>query len=122
MSQNIQELEQRFGEAQQAAVDTFKNHLKKAFDESMSVFYTDVVNYAATDAHTNYHNYLRDEFRNSFIKEITTQYGHYSWAHSIRMEILAKHRDVLQNKIISDLEEKIESLKNEINQIYERRL
>jgi len=83
-------LEEKFGQAQQALIDKFKLLMDDAADKVISDFYTDVAQYASTDAHTNYHNYLRDEFKASLIEEITTKYGLYSWAHSIRMIICPK--------------------------------
>lgn len=114
-------LEEKFGQAQQALIDKFKLLMNDAADKVISDFYTDVAQYASTDAHTNYHNYLRDEFKASLIEEITTKYGLYSWAHSIRMIILEKHRDTLTNKIIEDLQQRIKSLESHVEQLQSRR-
>jgi hypothetical protein len=115
------EREEYFARAQADLIERFKVKLKSAADDVLSSMYTDVVNYAATDAHTNYHNFLRDEMRQSLIQEISSEYGHYSWAHGIRMELLNKHPEVLRNKIISDLQEQVKSLKEHVMQLQERR-
>ena len=114
---NREELEKKFAEAQAGLVESFKHRLRSAHEEVLGNLYTDVVNYAAEDAHVNYHNYLRDEFRASLIEEVTSKYGQWSWAHSCRMKILEKHKDVLQNKIIEDLQEQVKSLENQIEQL-----
>lgn len=121
MSSIRDSLEEKFGHAQQELIDKFKLRLKDAADAAISDLYTDVAPFAATDAHTNYHNYLRDEIRASLIEEVTTKYGHYSWAHSIRMTILEVHSDVLRNKIIEDLQQRIQSLEEHIQQLQSRR-
>ena len=110
-----------FEKAQQELVDTFKLKLKKAAEEVLSDLYTDVSSYASSDAHMNFYNYLKDELRESFIKEVSEKYGHYSWAHSIRMELMKIYPEILSNKIIEDLQEQIKSLKDTIQQLHERR-
>lgn len=110
-------LEDEFNKAQQALIDKFKVKLKNAAEVVLGELYSDVCNYAADDAHTNYHNYLRDEFKASLIREVTEQYSHYSWAHSIRMELLKLHPEQLQNKIISDLQDRIKSLEEHITSL-----
>jgi hypothetical protein len=111
------ELETKFETAQQELVDQFKASLTKAAEAVISDLYTDLSNFATTDAHINYHNYLRDEFRESLRKEIAEENGHYSWAHSIRMELLEKYPEVLRNSIISDLQGKIDSLQETLEQL-----
>lgn len=98
----IPELEAKFEAAQQALI---------------SDLYTDVVNHACTDAHVNYHNHLRDELRAGFIDEITSKYGHYSWAHSMRIELLKNHAGEISNKIIGDLRDEVASLNEHIEQL-----
>ncbi len=114
------ELEQKFCESQQRLVDAFKQRLVNICNNTLGDLYADVLNYATTDAHVNYHNFLRDEFRESFKKEISEGYGMYSWAHGIRMELLKSHADVLRNRIISDLEEKIASQERTIDELRSR--
>lgn len=114
---DIELLESNFSEGQQAVLESFKRKLKDACDDAISSFYTDVTNFATTDAHTNYHEHMRNEFKESLRREVTEEYGHYSWAHSMRMEILEKHKDQLQNKIISDLQDRIKSLNKHIEDL-----
>lgn len=109
-----QELADKFSTAQQQLVDAFKDKLKSVADGVISNFYTDVCNYATSDAHTNYYNLLRDEFRSSMKEEILSKNSYYSWAHSIRMDILKNHKEELANKIISDLQDRISSLEEHI--------
>lgn len=109
-----QHLEAEFAKAQVELMDSFKNKLHTAAKDVLGTMYADIANYATTDAHMNYHNFLRDEFRDSLLKEIAYEGGHYSWAHSIRMTLLEKHVAVLQCKIISDLESKVKSLEQQI--------
>ena len=118
--ENVEELEKKFSEKQQDLIDSFKGKLEKACSSVLGDMYSDVLNYATTDAHINYHNFLRDEFRASMIKEISEQHSHYSWAHSIRTELLKQHPEILRNKSISDLEEKVKSLESHIDQLRER--
>lgn len=110
-------LETKFEQAQQDLIDAFKVKMEKAASAVLSDLYTDVSNYACSDAHQNYHNYLRDEFRESLKKEITQEFSHYSWAHSIRMELLEKHPEILSNKIIQDLRDRIKWLEEHIDQL-----
>ncbi len=107
-------MEQKFNEAQQELVDRFKEKLKKVSEETLSNLYTDVCNYAASDAHVNYHQYLQDEFQKVIFSRVTEEGGHYSWAHSIRMRLLHDYPDKLRSKIIVDLEERIKSLEQHI--------
>jgi hypothetical protein len=118
---DMEDIEKKFGEAQQALLERFKKDMKDAADVVLDSLYTDVSNYATTDAHTNYHQYLKDQFSESLTKEISSEYGHYSWAHHIRMRLLKDHKDVLQNKIVEDLQEKIKSLEEHIEQMRKRR-
>lgn len=114
-------LEQKYGEEMQRLVDDFKNRLKNAADHVIGDFYADVTNYAATDAVTNYHNFLRDEFKEYLKTDILSGGGHYSWAHGIRMELLEKHSGRLSNKIIDDLQEKLKSSESRYQQLMEMR-
>lgn len=118
---DIEVVEDAFAKAQQELVDNFKLKLEDAAKVTLSKLYTDVTNFAATDAHTNYHNFLRDEFRDSLKKEISSEHGHYSWAHGIRMELLNQHADVLRTTIITDLQGRIKSLEEHVRQLQERR-
>lgn len=114
-------VEEKFEKAQQELVDKFKSRLKSVCEDVLHDIYTDVSNYATTDAHINYHNYLKDEFRASLLKEISSEHGQWSWAHSIRMELLEKHKDILQTKIISDLQERVKTLEEMNQQLHDRR-
>lgn len=111
------EIVSKFEQDQQRLVDAFKSRMKDAAETVLSDLYTDVLNYADTDAHTNYRNYLRDKFRESFRKEICEDYSHYSWAHDIRMLIYNEHKEQLQNKIIEDLQDRIKSLEEHLDQM-----
>lgn len=116
----MEDLESKFNQAQQELIDQFKEKIKRAAADVISSMYVDVIIHAANDAQTNYYNHLRKEFKASFIKEISEDYGIYSWAHEIRMELLKNNRAVLRNKIIEDLEAKVERLQQEIKQMHER--
>lgn len=110
-------LTEAFNKAQAELIDSFKTKLKSAAEDVLGTMYADVANYAATDAHVNYHNFIRDEFRKSLTKEIAEGYGQYSWAHGVRMTLLEKYPDVLRNKIISDLQERVKSLEEHNEQL-----
>ena len=112
-----EDIENKFAQAQQELVDKFKRSLLDACENVMSDFYTDVLCHAVTDAHTNFKNYFRDQITEEFRKEIISEYGQYSWAHSMRMELLKHHKDELQNKIIEDLQDRIRSLDDHIEQM-----
>lgn len=107
-------LEEKFSKAQQELIDAFKVKIERAAKDAISDLYADVSSYAVSDAHLNFHNYLRDEFRESLKHEISQEFGHYSWAHSIRMELLKQHPETLRNKIIDDLQDRIKSLEGHI--------
>lgn len=115
------ELERRFAEAQRDVMDEFKLRMLKVVHDSLSDFYCGVSVHAVTDAHTNFREALRDEMGDSFCSEISSENGHYSWAHSIRMKILETHPEALKNKIIEDLQEKIKSLEGQLDQALSRR-
>jgi hypothetical protein len=118
---DIERMQEEFGKAQQALIDKFKDRMKRAADEVLGELYSDCTQFAVTDAHTNYHNYLKDHFRESLIKEITEEYGHYSWAHDIRMTLMQKYPNAIRTKIIDDLEGTIRTLKNHIEQLQRNR-
>lgn len=106
-----------FEKDQADLIDRFKDRMKDACEDVLATLYCDVLNYADTDANTNYRNYLRNKFRESFRKEIAEDYNHYSWAHDIRMLIYNEHKEQLQNKIIEDLQDRIKSLEDHIEQL-----
>mgnify|MGYP007100085230 CR=1 FL=1 len=110
-----------FESMQQELVDRFKQQLKPIAEKIISEFYTDVTRYAYGDAYINFREMLKEEFRNELIGEIADRYGHYSWAHSIRMELLKKHPENIRNKIIEDLEAKVTSLEEHIEQLRRNR-
>lgn len=109
-----------FEQQQQELVDSFKLKLKSVADDVISNFYTDVTPYAETDATINFTNKIRDEIYNEIVNEIKSSYGHYSWAHSIRMSLLKNHKDELQNKIIEDLQEKVKTAEHRYYEICKR--
>jgi len=116
----MSEIEENFEKAQQELIDRFKVRMKDAAQGVLDSMYCDVSNYATTDAHTNYRNYLRDEFESAIKNEILRDYSYHSWAHSIRMELLKQHPEELQTKIISDLQERVESLEDHMQQLRNR--
>jgi hypothetical protein len=109
-----------FEEQQQELVDLFKNKMSKAFEGVISKFYCDVTPYADHDASINFKNALRDEVFEELTNEIKSENSNHSWAHSIRMALLKNHKEELQNKIIEDLMQEIESLKKTICGLYDR--
>lgn len=119
--ENQTEIEEKYSKAQQELIDKFKAKLEKAANDTIGSLYCDISPWATTDAHTNYHNYLKDIFRQSLVKEISNQHGMYSWAYDIRMMLLKQYKEELQNKIIQDLQEQVERMGQEIKQLYERR-
>ena len=108
---------QRYEIEQQALIDRFKNKLKLALEDVLGSMYCDVSIHADTDAHTNYLNYLKDHFKESLTQEIVDGYSHYSWAHGIRMQLLEKYPEKIGSKIISDLQDKVKSLEDHIEQL-----
>jgi hypothetical protein len=112
--------EKKFAEAQDQILESFRTRMKDAAERAISDLYQDASNYAATDAHTNFYNLLRDEARDEFRAEIAGKYGVYSWAHDMRMLLLKHHKDELSNKIIEDLQENIAALTVRMRQIEER--
>lgn len=98
-----------FEEQQQELIDVFKEKMKKACEDVIGDFYSDVTPYAEHDATINFKNELRKEIYDEIVKEIKSEHSHYSWAHSIRMALLKQHKEELQNKIIKDLQEKLKS-------------
>lgn len=111
---DVQQLEAAFAYAQQVLIDRFKLKMRDAAESVLDSIYIDVTNHAVTDAHVNYHNHLRNEFRQSLMTEIVSECGQYSWAHQIRMEMLRKHPYDLQTTIIKDLLERVRSLEKQI--------
>jgi hypothetical protein len=114
-------LEAEYSKAQQELIDKFKDKMNRAAEDVLGEIYCDCTQFATTDAHTNYHNYLKDHFRESLIKEITEEYGHYSWAHDIRMTLMQKYPNAIRTKIIDDLEGTIRTLKDHIEQLQRNR-
>lgn len=101
----------------QRIVDNFKARLKSEADKVIGELYTDIIPYAETDAVTNFRQSFRDEITQEFQKEISSEHGHYSWAHHMRMNLLKHHKEELQNTIIKDLQEKIESQDERMEQM-----
>lgn len=115
--EEVEKLEQEFSKAQEELIESFKSKIKSSIESVLCGLYTDVGNSATTDAHTNYYNYLKSIFRDSIIKEVASESGHYSWAHGIRMELLKNHPEAIQCKIIDDLQETVKSLESHIEQL-----
>lgn len=115
-----EEVIKAYEKAQADLIEKFKAKLKNAAEDVLDTVYCDVSNHADSDAHTNYHNYLKDHFRESLTKEITEDYSHYSWAHGIRMTLLAQYPELLKTKIISDLQDKIKGMEEHIEQLRNR--
>jgi len=118
MAENINE--EQFEQAQSQQIERFKLKMREAFEDVLGTFYCDVSIHAATDAHQNYRNHLREELRDSFVKEIAQDYSYQSWAHGIRMKLLKDHPDQLRNKIIEDLTERNASLESHLDQLRRR--
>lgn len=112
--------EEEYAKAQQELIDKFKSKMKDACEDILGTIYVDCAQWAVTDAHTNYHNYLKEYFRESLLKEITEEYSHYSWAHSIRKTLLEKYPEKISNKIIEDLNDRVKSLEEHIEQLRNR--
>jgi hypothetical protein len=110
-------IETEFEKHQADLVESFKLKLKNAAECVISKMYTDVSFHAVSDANINYKNHLREECRKEFAVEIAGEYSHYSWAHDLRMSLLKNHKDQLSNKIIQDLQEKVKSLEEHIEQL-----
>jgi hypothetical protein len=113
----LQRMELEFSEVQQAMIDSFKKKMTSICEDVLGTIYTNCSQFAVDDAHVNYRNYLRDYFRESLINEITDQYSYHSWAHGIRLELLKKYPEKISNKLIQDLQDKVKSLEEHINQI-----
>lgn len=111
-----------FEQQQSDLIFDFKKQMMMVCEEIISGFYTDVTPYAEVDAHINFTNKLRDEVYNELVLEISSEHTMYSWASTIRMALLEKHKDQLQNKIIQDLQEIIERKNNEIEILHKRYL
>ena len=119
---DTEKLESEFSGAQVELIDKFKAKLRDACDDVIGKMYTDVSSYATTDAHTNYHNFLRDEFAAELRQTVTVaEYGHYSWGARMREELLKKYPEQLQTAIIADLQSRIKSLNERIEQLEEWR-
>jgi len=115
------EVDGEFAKEQQIQVDRFKKLMLTACEEVMSTFYCDVLSkHGVTDAQINFKNALWDEVREDFKKEITSEYTHYSRAHSLRMDLLKNHKEELRNKIIEDLTEKNIDLSRRLHESYQR--
>jgi hypothetical protein len=112
--------EMNFNEAQQQLMNKFKKQLSSISEDVLSDFYSNVTPYAETDAHINFKNALRDEIYNDLVKEISSENGMYSWAHTIRMSLLKNHKEELSTKIIEDLQEKISNLEHKLFEIQKR--
>lgn len=108
----MSEIDSKFEIAQKELIEEFKKRMADAAETLLSKLYCDITPYAITDSHQNFKNALRDEVKEEFLKEISSEDSPYSWAHSLRMELLKKYPDILRNKIITDLEEKVERLEN----------
>lgn len=113
-----EEIEQAFAKSQQEQIDRFKVKMKSACEEVLSDLYCGILSeYGVTDAHVNFKNALWDEVRDEFKKEIYSEYGQYSRAHSLRMDLLKNHKEEISNKIIEDLQDRIKSLEEHCDQL-----
>lgn len=106
-----------FEKAQQFLIDGFKEKMKKEADRVISDLYCDLSPHAYGDAHMNFREMLKREFRDELIGLVINNHGHHSWAAEIRMELLKRHPETLQNKIISDLQKKVRDLEHEYDNL-----
>ena len=112
-----EDIENKFASEQNLLLEGFKSKMKRVCEDVLGTVYTDVSTYAVTDAHINFKNALWDEVYADFKKEIASEYGHYSRAHTLRMDLLRNHKEELSNKIIEDLQANVASLNEHIEQI-----
>ena len=118
----MEDIETKYSEEVQHRIDKFKVMMKNAAEEVLGQVYVDCMNFAASDAIINYHNFLREEFRAEVKKDaLSPEYGHYSWGASIRKDLLKNHVEELRTALISDLKAECESLNDRIKQLYEMR-
>lgn len=111
------ETEEKYGAAKAELIEKFKSQMKLAAESVLSDLYTDVSLHAAGDDFQNYRNVLQSELSKSFTEEISDKFGHYSWAHGIRMKLMEAYPEKIQNKIIEDLQGRIKSLEEHIEQM-----
>ena len=116
-----EDIENKFASEQNLLLEGFKSKMKRVCEDVLGTFYTDVSTYAVTDAHINFKNALWNEVYADFKKEITSEHGQYSRAHTLRMDLLKNHREEISNKIIEDLQEMVKSKDEHIEQLREMR-
>lgn len=117
MEYEIESLNVAFAKAQQDMVDSFKKQLTKVAEEAISTIYTDTSLHAVNDAQINFRNQFRDEIRKEFESEIKSKYSYFSWAYDMRMLLLKNHKEEISNKIIEDLQDRVKSLEDHIEQM-----
>ena len=117
----MDEVVTKFEKHQQEIMDAAKDKLKKVCEDVLGEIYIDVAYYADQDANINYINKLREELAEEFMSEIKEKYTYYSWAHHMRMALLKESPEIISNKIIEDLRDKIKSLEDHIEQLRRNR-
>lgn len=118
--ENAVELESEFVKEQQELIESFKKKMGEIAEDIIRKFYCDITPYAVTDMETNFKNYLKDKLMEEIRDEILTLDSIYSWASSYRISLLKRHKEELQNAIISDLKEKLAVSIDRGNQLEER--
>jgi len=116
-----EEIEDKFAKEQTRLIESFKRKMKDVCEDVLGTVYTDVSSWAPIDAHINFKNALWSEVYADFKKEITSEHGQYSRAHTLRMDLLKNHREEISNKIIEDLQEMVKSKDEHIEQLREMR-
>lgn len=90
-------------------------------DAILSNCYTDYAQHIDTDAWTNYREDLRKELQGGLYKTVTDS-SDGRWAKGVRDMIFLEHRDELEKALNQDLVSEIARLKQDISNIYSRRL
>jgi hypothetical protein len=94
----------------QALIDRFKEQVKKAAEECIDDFYTDIVPHIESDSWTNYRNAMMDGFR-EYGNRMTQ--GEHDFK-KIRQQIYKDFRDEIVADLNQDLVKEIERLKGTI--------
>ena len=105
-----------YGEEEAAAIfEGFKKKMEALCKETLSQLYTDVAAYIESDSWTNFRNDLLDGFRNYGNRKLQADYDFKT----IRSEIYKQFRDDIIKDLNQDLVTENESLKAEIQRMYE---